>query len=110
MLYKPKTSLKAVSWPYAMGNASQRKVLMPMTVSIADIGSANWNPYKLSSNHQSVQSLASFLLILLLVVASATVWRHGKKVSRYLRCMVLNRNRHVRFAPLAEDSESNLKD
>ena len=82
---------------------------MPMTVSIADMALANWNPYDQSSSHRSVQSLA-FLLVLLLVVASATVWRHGNQISRYLRCMVRKRNRHVRFAPVAEDSESNSND
>ena len=87
----------------------QREVLMAMTVSIADMASAKWSPYDPSSSHGPLQSLA-FLLVLLLVVASATVWRHGNKIMRFLRSMVRNRNRHVRFAPVAEDSESNTND
>ena len=90
-----------------MVGESQKKALMPLTVSLADQALASWSLYNQPSSHRSLQPLASFLLVLLLVVASATVWRHGNKISRYLRCMVLKRNRHVRFAPLAEDSESN---
>ena len=79
---------------------------MGMTGSIADMALANWSPYDPSSSHGSVQSLA-FLLVLLLVVASTAAWRHGNRIGRYLRCLVRNRNRHVRFTPVAEDSESN---
>ena len=93
-----------------MVGESQRKVLMPKIVSMADMALANWTPYDhQSSSHRSVQSLA-FLLVLLLVVASVTVWRHGNQISRYLRCMIRKRNRHARFAPVAEDSESNSND
>ena len=105
MLYKPKSSFKHVSWSYLIVGESQEKVLRRRTVSIPHEALINWSPHNESSSHRSLQSLA-FLLVLLLVVASATVWRHGNQISRYLRCMVLKRNRHVRFAPLAEDSES----
>ena len=77
---------------------------MGMTVSIADMAMANGSPFDPSSSHGSFQSLA-FLLVLLLVVVSATVWRRGNRIGRYLR-MVRNRNRHVRFAPAAKNSES----
>ena len=92
-----------------MLDESQKKVLMPMTGSMADPALANWSSYNQSSSHRSLQLLA-FLLVLLLVVASARVWRHGKQMGRYLRRMLLQRNRHVGFAPVAEDSESNSKD
>ena len=105
MLYRPKSSFRHVSWSYLIVGERQKKVLRRMTVSIADQALVNWSPHNLSSSHRSLQPLA-FLLVLLLVVASVTVWRHGSQISRYLRCMVLKRNRHVRFAPLAEDSES----
>lgn len=78
---------------------------MSMTMSIADMALANWSPYDPSSSHGSLQSLA-FLFLLLLVVASATVLRRGNRFSRYIR-MVRNRNRHVRFALAAENSDSN---